>query len=780
VAANHLHNRSEARGAGVFATGAVTVESSSFSDNVIDDRDAQRFRVQCALGICAPPADASVRGGAIRSDVSITATRSTFAGNRAEGGMLDAPVAPFNGDVRGGALSAPDVRLDNVTLDANASVQYRATTPATSTSTILHEPGAAAAIDAAAAHLSGVTLTGSSGAAAIGATTVDVRASAIGGTERARPECAPGTVVASGGANRFDDDSCGSAGAGDAVVGDLALLPLSEYGGPTRTRLPAHDSPVIDAVPAGHPACTGTDQRGVARPVGPACDAGAVEAQPVDLGSDLSVFADEPSITLSAGGGARAFVVTVRNSGPRPAPAELHVSVPPGLVVDPAPIQPGGAGCREALDGMVCAFGEIPPGGTRIALIPVRASVSGAVSPSTIGLTVVTMGADPDPTDNHAEVTAQVVTQSDLAVSARGNPDEPGTLELLVRNRDAPVIVSPSPAVRLQVQLAPGVSFVGQRETEPAVCSAVGSVITCTIGPLAVGDEATVNLELAASGPVPADIATATILDADGIDPDPTNNVATVRAADLAVTASRPAPPVPAGQDLPVEVVVTNKGAATATDIIWDAGGSLTSDQVVASEADSGFVSTFPGYQWRIPSLAPGASARLRLTLRTPGDADVLHSWVGSSAVDFAPEDNRATIDVRPAPEGYADLTFDPPTVRPLGESQHVQVVLRNTGPAPMTVAAEHPLVFVASDPRVGPVLVTTPTPGWTCDGQQCRGDQSLPAGATVVFDVLAGMAGKPVERLRLQVRGGATAESGLADNERWAEIRAAGPALPA
>ncbi len=92
-----------------------------------------------------------------------------------------------------------------------------------------------------------------------------------------------GGAIVSAGHNIVADASCGFAGPGDVVIADPMLGPLANNGGPTPTHLPLTGSPAIDAGPAG--ACTDvsgnpvtTDQRAAARPRGPACDAGAVEA----------------------------------------------------------------------------------------------------------------------------------------------------------------------------------------------------------------------------------------------------------------------------------------------------------------------------------------------------------------------------------------------------------------------------------------------------------------------------------------------------------------------
>jgi CSLREA domain-containing protein len=99
------------------------------------------------------------------------------------------------------------------------------------------------------------------------------------------PVCAAGNAltIESKGFNFDSGHSCGfgkaPAGRVDFVdAGDPRLGPLAANGGPTKTRLPAVGSPVVDRIPsATDGVCTAADQRGVPRPQGPACDIGAVE-----------------------------------------------------------------------------------------------------------------------------------------------------------------------------------------------------------------------------------------------------------------------------------------------------------------------------------------------------------------------------------------------------------------------------------------------------------------------------------------------------------------------
>ncbi len=77
--------------------------------------------------------------------------------------------------------------------------------------------------------------------------------------------------------NLSDDNSCNFGAARDGV--DLLLGPLANNGGPTLTQIPFPPSKAID----GGSGCPATDQRGVARPQGAACDVGAVEYVPGEL-----------------------------------------------------------------------------------------------------------------------------------------------------------------------------------------------------------------------------------------------------------------------------------------------------------------------------------------------------------------------------------------------------------------------------------------------------------------------------------------------------------------
>jgi CSLREA domain-containing protein len=92
---------------------------------------------------------------------------------------------------------------------------------------------------------------------------------------------------------------------GQVILANPLLGPLADNGGPTRTRLPADTSPVIDRASTCEPTDAqgnqlgpiSTDQRGVGRPSRLACDLGSLEVAdpPLDVTIDLRAGDDAPS-----------------------------------------------------------------------------------------------------------------------------------------------------------------------------------------------------------------------------------------------------------------------------------------------------------------------------------------------------------------------------------------------------------------------------------------------------------------------------------------------------
>lgn len=111
-----------------------------------------------------------------------------------------------------------------------------------------------------------------------------------------------GTPISDGGHNlSFGDTTCPGSN------GDPKLGALQDNGGPTPTMALRAGSAATDQVPATGAGCLPSDQRGVPRPSGPACDTGAYEVAPpvVTTGGATSITSSKAtlngSITPNAG-----------------------------------------------------------------------------------------------------------------------------------------------------------------------------------------------------------------------------------------------------------------------------------------------------------------------------------------------------------------------------------------------------------------------------------------------------------------------------------------------
>ncbi len=217
-------------------------------------------------------------GGGIRNDnSSLTLARVILSHNSADG-------SNGGGVYNGGSLTVAGSSIDNNDGQRgggiyNTSTGTAAVTNTTfSANTAVMQGGATFNLGSAAVALTNVTIMGHS-------TRSDNVGGVVGPTQLKNtvlldsdpgPNCGYG--VDSLGHNLSSDASCGLTGPGDLQNVDPKLGPLADNGGPTQTHALLPGSPAIDA--GDNSGCPATDQRGVARPQGAACDIGAYEYQP--------------------------------------------------------------------------------------------------------------------------------------------------------------------------------------------------------------------------------------------------------------------------------------------------------------------------------------------------------------------------------------------------------------------------------------------------------------------------------------------------------------------
>jgi len=211
-------------------------------------------------------------GGISNVTGQLTVRNSTISGNRADTGGGDAGAIQNFGD----ANNPASLTVENSTISDNSA---RLAGGIISGGNVLNSVAIKNSTIASNASLD----RGGGGGLLIGTGTASIENTIIAQNSSSgtplTPNCStdPGATIGSLGFNLESGTDCGFAASGDQQSKDPMLGPLQNAGGPTDTRPLLAGSPALNA---GRTAtCLSTDQRGVPRPQGPACDIGAYEAQ---------------------------------------------------------------------------------------------------------------------------------------------------------------------------------------------------------------------------------------------------------------------------------------------------------------------------------------------------------------------------------------------------------------------------------------------------------------------------------------------------------------------
>lgn len=309
--------------------------------------------------------------GGIRNQAgTLTIERSTISGN-------SAPTSDSGGLFIPGGV----VTMRSVTISGNQAANNGGGLRAQGTATVT---------------LEGVTVagntSGSGGAvAALGDSRIFARGTIVG--DNAGDHCQGAGIVSLGG-NLGEGASCAAFTApGDILGPEPRLGPLAANGRRTRTHALLAGSPALDSAGA---ACSDVDQRGIPRPLGAACDAGALEARP-----DLRLgFLDAGPPDLAPGVPTQ-ITVRVANVGIGAA-ADGQLALAGSAGVEVLAANPSQGTC--ATTG-TCALGLIAPGGEATVTVTVRAAAAGAASLTASASTT----ADQDPGNNAASAGFTVV-----------------------------------------------------------------------------------------------------------------------------------------------------------------------------------------------------------------------------------------------------------------------------------------------------------------------------------------------------------------------------------
>jgi len=239
-------------------------------------------------------------GGGIQAFGSLTVDLSTLSGNKASsGGGIEA----FNGHV-----AVPSrATVEQSTLSGNKAsvgggIDANTTVTVTASTLTANNAGQGAGIEVEGGVTIGVlnsTLTGNVGAGidtfqcgggTVGYSTIDANepdlslscstlqlTGTIVAGSTATANCAGAAPSETVGYNLDSGTSCGFAKSTDLTKTNPLLGKLAANGGPTMTQTLRRGSPAINRGGTGATGCPATDQRGLPRPFGPACDIGSME-----------------------------------------------------------------------------------------------------------------------------------------------------------------------------------------------------------------------------------------------------------------------------------------------------------------------------------------------------------------------------------------------------------------------------------------------------------------------------------------------------------------------
>jgi CSLREA domain-containing protein len=293
-------------------TGLATIRHVGPGTSVVDAKGIDRVLQTNAVGVAI--SDLVIRGGS-------TAATATSGGGILNSGALEVSGSTITGNLSGlhgggiesgGAGSA--LILVNSTVSGNqAAVDGGGVDETSGQASLLN-----ATISGNVADSDNNTTGQAGGVGNFGGATAMRSTLVAGNVDRGgqSPDClsSPGATLVSQGATLLGNPTgCTlTPGAGDVVAADPKLAQLADNGGPTPTEALASGSSAIDRGTG----CAATDQRGVPRSVGGACDIGAYElvrckgraATRIGTnGADALTGTAGPDVFVLLGGNDRAF-----------------------------------------------------------------------------------------------------------------------------------------------------------------------------------------------------------------------------------------------------------------------------------------------------------------------------------------------------------------------------------------------------------------------------------------------------------------------------------------
>ncbi len=395
--------------------------------------------------------------------------------------------------------------------------------------------------------------------------------------------------------------------------------------------------------------------------------------------------------------------------------------------------------------GFPCAIGSLSVGSSVFVAITyaVPSSFSGTTVTNTASVSSGT--ADPNPANNGASTTANVVDLADIQLTKSVDNPTPTVGEPVVFTVQA-VNAGPSPATGVQItdSLPVGLTFISVAPSQGTYDSSTGA---WSVGSLAVGAMATLQLtaRVDASSRI---VNVATKIAGDQLDPDPSNNTADAALtgapnADVRVNKVADQAVVPVGGTVTFTVTVSNAGPSPATGIhVTDAlPAGLT---LVSATPSQGTYDPMTGV-WQVGGLALNAAAQLVLvaTVETTEVITNVATKTAQGELDPVPENNQAGVTIGGA-SANLQITKSVDNAAPtVGDTVTFTITATNNGPGDATNVRVRDvlpagLAFISAVPSLG---LYEPTTGiWTVGSLDVVG-----AGATATLEIMARVTGEGV-----------------------------------
>jgi len=380
------------------------------------------------------------------------------------------------------------------------------------------------------------------------------------------------------------------------------------------------------------------------------------------------------------------YTIDITNSGPSTASNVTMIDVLPAGVTYVSASSTKGT-CSHSGGQVICIIDTMDVSESATVTIIVTPTTPGSISNS-----VMVYGSenDPDISNNTAAQDTTVQASADLAVTKTGSADP----VYVGNNLTYTVAVSnigPSPAtgVTMTDTLPAGVTYVSASSTK-GTCSHSGDQVTCTIGPMAVNESATVTIIVTPT--TPGIITNTAIVSGIEHDPNSLNNTATLEttvlaSADLAVTKTDSPDPLYVGNNLTYTVAVSNIGPSPATGVTMT--DTLPAGVTYVSASSTKGTCSHSGDQVTCTigpmAVSEPVTVTIIVTLTTPG---IITNTAMVSGIEHDPNplNNIATLETTVlASADLAVTKTDSPDPVYVGENLTYTVAVTNNGPSSAT-----------------------------------------------------------------------------------------------